>query len=166
MRVKHIVGRVDGDVEGPMSRTIVALLACLATTTSAARSPAPYPGCEVDSRVEACLDDSGNSYDMLRCYKPALAELEADLDARLARFRADNRQTRPSLVEKVDVSQRAWLATRDADCGAVSAAWAGGSGQRGAIIECLYVHTLARSRWVWRWYEDWGDAAEGCPEPG
>lgn len=149
-----------------MHRIAFAVAALLTAGSGSARAPPPYPGCEVDGRVASCLEDSGNSYDMLRCYKPALAELEADLDARLARFRADNRQTRPSLVEKVDASQRAWLATRDADCGAVSAAWAGGSGQRGAIIECLYVHTLARSRWVWRWYEDWGDAAEGCPEPG
>jgi uncharacterized protein YecT (DUF1311 family) len=147
-------------------RTIIPLLSCMAWTTCTAGEPPPYPGCDVDREVESCLEDSGNSYDMLRCYKPALARLEADLDARLARFRRDNRDTRPALVAKVDAAQGTWRLARDADCGAVSAAWQGGSGQRGAIIACLYEHTLARSRWVWRWYEDWGDGDGRCPDPG
>lgn len=148
-----------------MRRTIIVAFSLAACSGAAAGEPPPYPGCALDRRVSACLEDSGNSYDMLACYKPAIAELERDLDARLERFRGDNRRERSALVQAIDAAQQAWLASRDADCGAVATEWEGGSGKRGAIVACLYASTLARSRWFWRWHEDWGEGDDRCPEP-
>jgi uncharacterized protein YecT (DUF1311 family) len=145
-----------------MRRAIAAAFGAVAWTMAVAGEPPPFPGCDVDREVATCLEDSGNSYDMLACYEPATAKLQRALDAHLARLRSDNAETRPALASSIEAAQKAWLAARDADCGAVSAEWEGGSLRRGQVAACRYEHVLARRRWLWRWHEWGGDGASEC----
>lgn len=98
------------------------------------------------------------------CLKWEQVKAQAELDAILAEVRQslsrrDSAENRDSL-QALEAAQTAWTAYQGAECQAVAANWAGGSGQRVALVYCLVEHLRQRSFEVWRSYH-----VESLPEP-
>jgi uncharacterized protein YecT (DUF1311 family) len=98
-------------------------------------------------------DCDGNNVELTACvwdaYKKADAELNTVWKKVLATIEpseylpADAARTwKDDLV----AGQRAWVTFKEKDCDAVAYEWYGGSGANMAVGDCLYGHTVARTR--------------------
>ncbi len=99
-----------------------------------------------------CIGGGGNMEAMeciLVAYEKADAELDAVWTKVLASVRPEGSMTADEVrIWKEDLleSQRGWIIFKENDCDAVTYEWYGGTGANFAVVDCLYRHTVARTR--------------------
>jgi uncharacterized protein YecT (DUF1311 family) len=95
---------------------------------------------------------------MRECLTRQLAAAEKELQALVGAVR--KKHSSRERLNAFEKSQTAWSAYHAAECDAVAENWAGGSGQRVALLFCLVEHTRQRAFEVWRNYH-----LEKLPKP-
>lgn len=119
-----------------------------------ATSPAPADPCANAATtldINACLAGQMTAVetDLNRYYRAAVKRLHAEKDEA-------ETQALPELIK----AQRAWLAYRDAECGAVGAYWSGGTIRGSMVLTCRLSVTRLRIFSIWR---DWLTYMDSTP---
>jgi uncharacterized protein YecT (DUF1311 family) len=99
-------------------------------------------------------EDAKNTVEMNVCADKDFAAADAKLNGvyktvieHIADSDLEQPYDRKSWDEAMRVSQRAWVAFRDADCkGAVPMEWSGGTGTSAAVAGCMAQKTLTRTK--------------------
>ncbi len=105
------------------------------------------------ARAQDLPDCDGNNMELTQCvwdaYKKADAELNSVWKQVIATIKPDDFLPADAAREWKDdllASQRAWITFKEKDCDAVAFEWYGGSGANMAVGDCLYGHTVARTK--------------------
>ena len=142
-------------------QVLVALVVATSTTagTSSATATAPPspPGCQ-----RVCEQEISNA-GMRDCLKrdQEVAQKELDVEVAAVRKELSSRGAEGRVIlDAFEKSQTAWFSYQGAVCQAVAENWAGGTGQRVALVFCLTEHIRQRTFEIWRNYH-----LEQLPEP-
>jgi uncharacterized protein YecT (DUF1311 family) len=119
---------------------VVAVSACLATATGAARA-------------QEC-GDAGSTVEISQCYERALQRADAELNRAYQtalRGARDDSALPPAQKGRWEAAlrdaQRKWVAFRDADCKElIGYEWYGGTGMGSAMLACMLGKTRARTK--------------------
>lgn len=132
-----------------MSPVLVAL--ALAASLAAPAQTDPCANAATTLDINTCLAGqmAGVEADLNRYYRAAVKRLHAE------KGEAES-QALPSLIK----AQRAWLAYRDAECGAVEAYWSGGTIRTSMALTCRLSLTRLRIFSIWR---DWLTYMDSTP---
>ncbi|WP_297506363.1 lysozyme inhibitor LprI family protein [uncultured Caulobacter sp.] len=102
--------------------------------------------------------------DMNACLARQQTAVEADLNryygAAVKRLRAEKGDALTKALPSLIKGQRAWLAYRDGECGAVEAYWNGGTIRTAMALNCRISLTRLRVFSIWR---DWLTYADSTP---
>lgn len=131
-------------------QSLLAALALAASPVSSAPAD-PCASAVTTLDVNACLANQATvlEAELNRYYRAATARLRAEKDVA-------ERQALPGLIK----AQRAWLAYRDAECGAVYDYWSGGTIRTTMALTCRLNVTRLRVYSIWR---DWLTYADSTP---
>ena len=126
------------------------VIALSSSPTSVQQAASEEPAC---LRVcEADISTVGQRECLSREKDVAQRQLDTALAAVEESF-AKTTHIDPSIPDAFRKAQAAWDAYYTADCAAVSAGWAGGSGARGATLFCGVVHLRRRTHDLWSTYD-------------
>lgn len=142
---------------------IIAVLAAAASLAAAppAEPAGPAPKCPGESTIE--IND---------CQSAVLAKAEGELKRYLAEARkrlqseaADDAGAAKALAQ-IDKAQAAWMAYREAECGALYDYWSSGTIRNTIALTCEIDLTRARTHTVWSEYLTYMDSTPPIlPEP-
>lgn len=111
--------------------TIRALLLSLVFTLTTA---AQYPENEC----------AGATYDTSMCLVALYKQVDAELNSEYQKALKSAADYDEVVVQKLEDSERKWIACREADCDAEHAVWGRGTGGTPALTMCLITHTRDR----------------------
>lgn len=102
--------------------------------------------------------------DINACLAGQMTSVEADLNryyrAAVTRLHAEKGEAETQALPSLIKGQRAWLAYRDAECGAVEAYWSGGTIRASMALTCRLSVTHLRIFSIWR---DWLTYMDSTP---
>jgi len=98
------------------------------------------------------------------CLASQAAAVEADLNryynAAVKRLRAEKGESVTKVLPELIRAEKAWLAYRDAECGAVETYWEGGTIRGSMVLTCRMSVTRLRIFSIWR---DWLTYMDSTP---
>ena len=109
--------------------------------------------------------DAMTTRDMDQCYADVLGRADDRREAYLAKA-IEMHADRPELAKEIAASDRAFLAYRDAECGAVWEDWKEGTIRGVMALDCRIAMTDRRTRTIWRnWLTYMDSTPPVLPEP-
>jgi uncharacterized protein YecT (DUF1311 family) len=123
----------------------------------------------VSAQTDPCAN-AATTPDINACLAGQAQSVEADLNryygVAVRRLRAEKGDSETKVLPQLIRAEKAWLAYRDAECGAVEANWEGGTIRTSMALTCRISLTRMRIFSIWRdWLTNMDSTPPDLPRP-